>query len=96
MYYWPVEPRQCTVEAFIRAFQSLGYTVCESALLEPALEKIAVYVGDNGQPTHVARQLESGQWTSKCGKAEDITHFLEALEGTCYGRVAVIMQRTLS
>lgn len=29
---------------------------------------------DDWQPTHMARQLENGWWTSKCGKDEDIAH----------------------
>lgn len=37
------------------------------------------------QPTHMARQLPDGTWTSKCGWAEDITHYtLDALDS--YGR----------
>jgi hypothetical protein len=42
---------------------------------------------DDWIPTHMARQLPNGAWTSKCGPEEDITHFtLDALEtyGTIY------------
>jgi hypothetical protein len=40
------------------------------------------------EPTHMARQLPDGTWTSKCGGNEDITHYtLDALEsyGLRYG-----------
>ena len=52
-----------------------------------------------GVPSHAARQLPSGHWTSKLGKAEDIRHStLEAVEsdpnlGLGYGKVAVILKR---
>lgn len=46
-----------------------------------------------GMPTHAARQLHSGAWTSKLGNAEDIEHELHALEGEIYGTVVVIMNR---
>ena len=48
----------------------------------------------NNRPTHAARQLESGLWTSKCGKLQDIQHeTLQAIEGGLYGHPAVFLQR---
>lgn len=49
-------------------------------------------------PTHMARQLPNGAWTSKCGANEDIAHFtLDALEryGALhyYGCPVVYMRR---
>ncbi len=41
----------------------------------------------------MARQVESGLWTSKLGSLEDIEHSLEALEGSVYGAVAVLLKR---
>ncbi len=49
-----------------------------------------------GLPTHAARQLASGRWTSKLGKAEDIEHDLHDLEGDLYGIVVLLMKRPLS
>jgi hypothetical protein len=60
--------------------------------LEPGLEKIAIFA-KGGRPTHAARQLGSGRWTSKLGRAEDIEHDLRALEGEAYGAVAFFLQR---
>ncbi len=43
---------------------------------------------DFWEPTHMARQLSDGTWSSKCGPNEDITHYtLDALEsyGPRYG-----------
>jgi hypothetical protein len=72
--YWPEGvPRETTVAAFVAAFQTLGYELCAEGSLEEGIEKIALYTL-NGKPTHVARQLSSGRWTSKLGKWVDIEH----------------------
>jgi hypothetical protein len=63
--------------------------------LEPGSEKIAVFANAKGVPTHAARQLASGFWTSKLGVSEDIEHRLRDLEGDIYGTVALIMKRPL-
>lgn len=47
-----------------------------------------------GTPSHMARQLESGAWTSKLGESYDIEHHeLHALEGPGYGRLECILAR---
>jgi hypothetical protein len=94
-YYWPPGARRDnTLEAFAEGFGTLGYEVCESAALETGFEKIAVYALHGDSPQHVARQLRSGEWTSKLGGCEDIQHSrLEDLAGGMYGRPALIMRR---
>jgi hypothetical protein len=102
--HWPdgVESTE-TIEAFIRAYETEGYVVGEGRDLEVGVEKIAVYADADGTPTHAARQLADGSWTSKLGSWEDIQHqTLEALEADDdearraigYGKVVVIMRRT--
>lgn len=95
-YHWPTGvPADGSLDSFIQAFEQLGYRVCESDALEPGVEKVAIYVGPDGMPTHAARQLESGAWTSKLGKAQDIEHrTLAGLEGSIYGSVARILNCT--
>jgi hypothetical protein len=79
-YHWPVEDHSGTVRAYTLALATKGYAPCENGLLEEGVTKIALYtVGDDVR--HVARQLPSGRWTSKIGRAEDIEHTLEALYG---------------
>jgi hypothetical protein len=93
LFYWPEgAPREYTVHAWTATFSLLGYTPCDSDALEVGREKIAIYA-DGDYPTHVARQLPSGLWTSKLGKREDVEHELPALVGTEYGRVAMILSR---
>lgn len=92
--YWPDGvPKNETLEAFKQAYAELGYNECQSREREEGYEKIAIFTDNQGTPTHAARQLQSGLWTSKCGDWEDITHELEGLEGSSYGTVACVMKR---
>lgn len=92
--YWPPGvARETTLAAFTSAYATLGYEPCDSPGLEEGFEKIALYVIGNN-PTHAARQLPSGLWTSKLGPQEDIEHTLEAVEGPAYGRLALVLKRS--
>lgn len=93
-YYWPLPvPQLATVEVAVRAFKALGYVECENSELEDGFQKVAIY-GEQGDYTHAARQLDTGKWTSKLGKLEDIEHdTLEGLAGAEYGQVVVIMKK---
>jgi hypothetical protein len=96
--FWPANvPRDETLQGFIRAFGTLGYSPCDDGELEAGLEKVAIYVDEHNTPTHMARQLPTGDWVSKCGSMEDIEHeTLEALEGSQeYGAVAQFLKRSL-
>ena len=92
--------RQETVRCFIWTFFWLGYVKCRHSRREFAFDKVVLYAihksghpttppnhlrdFDDWIPTHMARQMPDGTWTSKCGTNEDITHFtLDALE--CHG-----------
>ncbi len=93
-YYWPEGvPREVTVEAFAKAYETLGFSVCEHGDIEPDLEKLAIYVASDNRPKHIARQLPNGSWTSKLGMLEDIEHELEGLNGDLYGTVQKFMAR---
>jgi len=99
--YWPPGvPRTVTRGAFIKAFGTLGYKKCLDGSLEPHLEKIAIFgTGSSGLeiPTHVALQLESGEWTSKLGPFEDIRHkTIHAVNGPVYGKPICYMSRPRS
>ena len=96
--YWPDQaPREETEEAFILAYQTLGYVPCAEIEQESGFEKIALYASADGTPTHAAKQLPSGRWTSKLGTLEDIIHDSpDSLTGEVYGEVVQIMKRPLS
>lgn len=94
--HWPAGvPRERTRDAFVAAFASLGYIPCEGEALEPGYEKLALFAHEDGKPTHAARQLPDGRWTSKLGKAEDLEHELHDLEGEVYGSVVLLLKRPL-
>lgn len=97
-YYWPNNvPRLETLEAFIRVFQEIGYNPCFNENFESGFQKVAIFVDENGAPTHAARQLSNGKWTSKLGGEVDIEHELEGVAGqnTPYGSVAQILSRPI-
>lgn len=95
--YWPSGvPRSATPLAFIAAFGTLGYKLCDDGKVETGVEKIAFYTGSNGNVTYGARQLPTGKWTSKLGKNIDCEHSLRGLEGSAYGRVYMFMSKRSS
>ncbi len=92
-----IKRRESTVACFVKTFRWFGYRVCTNSRHERRYEKVVLYAIHNSKtpqvppekwedmrdwaPTHMARQLPDGTWTSKCGGNEDITHFtLDALE----------------
>lgn len=96
---WPSGvPREVTLNAFIQAFATLGYMLCQDAVLEVGFEKIAFYAirepDGSFSPTHAAKQLPNGNWSSKLGVYEDIEHFtLDAVDGPAYGTAVYYMKR---
>ena len=94
--FWPPDvPREETLEAFVAALGTRGFSPCSSSALEAGLEKIALYAAGT-IPTHTARQLSNGWWTSKLGPSFDIEHAdLEALAGGVYGIPVAILSRNV-
>lgn len=92
---WPQGiARSNTVETWISVFGLFGYTRCDSPDHEKGVEKVAIYTDSRGRPIHAARQISSGQWTSKVGTCEDIIHKdLIALEGGRYGQAHHFLSR---
>jgi hypothetical protein len=91
--FWPPGvAAEETLDAFAAAFATIGYALCSGENRESGFEKIAVFA-NAGIPTHAARQLASGRWTSKLGMREDIEHDLHAISGTLYGTVALVLRR---
>jgi hypothetical protein len=92
--YWPSEAaHEATLEAFVAAFATLGYAPCADGNLEEGVEKVVIYLRQ-GVPTHMARQLASGAWTSKLGDAWDIGHLLPTeVGGRIYGDAVQYLSR---
>lgn len=99
--YWPAgAPREETLPAFVAAFGTVGFAPCADGMREDGIEKVALFakrIGGLIVPTHAARQLESGEWTSKMGPLEDITHITcDAVGGPIYGQVVQFLARQRS
>lgn len=90
--FWPTGvPREETLDAFLAAFATCGFSPCTTAALESGLENVALYAL-GAVPTHAARQLPNGWWTSKLGPNFDIEHAdLEAVAGGAYGNPVVFL-----
>lgn len=92
--YWPSDiAGMDELRTVIQLYLNKGYEECENGQHEDGFKKVAIYVNQEG-PTHAARQLESGRWTSKLGILVDIEHdTLEALEGEFYGKAEVFLRK---
>jgi hypothetical protein len=92
--YWPAEvAREESLAAFLAVFATHGYSPCPTDEHEPGWEKVVLYAAA-GIPTHVARQLPDGRWTSKLGPAVDIEHTtVNDVAGGAYGEVAAVLSR---
>ena len=107
-WWWPEPPgspvfwppgvcREETLHAFMEAFATLGYEECENCELEAGYEKVALYAGPDHAPTHAARQLDDGAWTSKLGPKEDIEHrSVNDVSGPNYGAPVRFIRRRKS
>lgn len=94
LYYWPPGiPRSETLQAFIKVYEILGFTICDNSTYKEGFEKIAIYADVNGKPTHAARQSSSMNWTSKLGGLEDIEHTTLDSLSSYYGSVVAILKR---
>jgi hypothetical protein len=92
--YWPPDiPREETIAAFLAALGTLGYAAVATPDSESEVEKGALYATGE-TPTHAARQLPTGVWTSKLGPSLDIEHLTpEVVAGGFYGEVFAIVGR---
>lgn len=98
--YWPgdspVDPAEFGINSLVKLFKALGYQDGGMNVdLEPGIEKVALFA-DSQFYTHAARQLPTGRWTSKLGKAEDIEHDAPGdVAGGVYGEIVHVMSRQL-
>jgi hypothetical protein len=82
------------MDAFLLMLKEGGWTKTSDKSLQKNLRKIALYYSPvTGAPTHAARLLENGYWTSKLGDNIDLSHDLSELEGPEYGIVFSVFQK---
>ena len=88
-------PAKLHINSFVELFKSRGYEECDDGELEKGFLKIAIYVDSNDKPSHAARQLPSGVWTSKLGFAQDIEHSIHSMANGQYGDVKKYMKKPI-
>ena len=94
--YWPGDSLDDSIENFVKIFcEFLRYEDCRTPELEHGYEKVAIYA-IAGHTKHMARQLPDGQWTSKLGKAQDISHALSGVQGESYGFAVRFLRRKIT
>lgn len=94
--YWPrpANSSQSDLEAFDDWLLADGWVQVATAEFENGFKKVALYA-QAGAPTHAARLLPSGVWTSKLGQNIDLSHALSDLEGPTYGQVLKIFRKPI-
>ena len=92
--HWPTGvPDELTVAAVVAARGTVGYGVCADGGPEPGFEKAAIFARA-GVPTHVARGLPDGRWSSKLGRDCVVDHATPGgVEGAVYGVVVALLKR---
>lgn len=94
-YYWfPNVERKWSLTVIRKIVEFHGYTACDDFELEDGYEKVVLYIDNDGEPQHFARQLADGKWTSKLGDLNDIEHdTLECLAVPDYGEPKLVLKR---
>ena len=101
-WWWPCEADAhwpegvadvLSLEAMVAALGTEGYLPCPDGVPEDGFEKAAIYCR-NQLPTHVARQLANGRWSSKLGRDCLVSHATPGgVESAVYGRVELYLRR---
>ena len=72
--FWPQNcAGKTTLDAFETWFAADGWVSTTDRYVEQNFKKVALFC-KNGHPTHAARQLGNGNWTSKLGVSIDLWH----------------------
>lgn len=98
-FFWPIKTHtKESIDSFVDYFESLDFRECDDSDLEKNYEKIALFAQENKKgrlvPTHAARQLDNGHWTSKMGEDVDIIHqAVDNVSGPADGNPIKFMKR---
>ncbi|WP_303180125.1 hypothetical protein [uncultured Butyricimonas sp.] len=100
-FWWPEGiVVDSSVNAYVEAFKTNGFELCDNGDKEDDFIKIALYEkNEDGllKCSHAARQKRDGSWMSKLGPSHDIVHGDPYLiEGDAYGKVSCFMKKRFS
>ena|ERR1035438_274850 len=83
-----------SLKRYISYFEEFGFRVTENSDLQEGITKIAISYDENKEFRHVCKQLPAGEWTSKLGDWEDITHINpNVLLGNLYANELIFMEK---
>jgi hypothetical protein len=85
-------PQNDTVDAFIQAFATNGYSPCADGLVEFGHTKVVLFVVGT-TVEQAARLLTKELWWSKMGSEEDIEHEINAVSGPLYDQPVQFLRR---
>jgi hypothetical protein len=96
--YWPDNvQRDKSIDAYIKAAETEGFTLCDNGNWEQGFEVIVLFYALTDKAfTHAARQKSPGIWESKIGALSDIEHTYDGLDNAKYGAGRVFMKRPRS
>jgi hypothetical protein len=94
---WPDGvPREVTIPAFVALFVGAGFEQCLDDIHEDGYIKIVLYAINHQEPTHAAREIPGGKWTSKFGDRVDARHdSVDDLNSRVYGRAVAYFRRAV-
>jgi len=91
--HWPISYKGLTaMQAFQAWLTHDGWEGTLDATFDPKFKKIALYTL-YGEPTHAAKLIGDGTWSSKLGLFIDLSHTLADLVGPEYGSVFGIYRK---
>lgn len=89
---WPIDDLSDHYSSLVKLFESKGFKLCENSEFDKSFVKVAIYVDEDDNWTHAARQDRSGLWKSKLGRLFDIIHGTpHAIENKSYGKAKYFM-----
>ena len=100
--WWPENvEKDWTQETLVKAFEKLGFEICDNGIMEPGFDKVALYsaLQSDGSVkwTHAARIVRNNIYHSKIGNLFDVYHSGGCVfADTTYGTVYKFMRREIS
>ena len=96
-HWWPpIAERSESKESLIKAFEYMGYEICDAADIEDGYEKVVLFCKDDSW-THAAKIIANGVEHSKFGIGWDAIHSGNHIfQGSSYGDEYAYMKRKVS
>lgn len=96
-HWWPpIEERSENKDSLVKAFEYMGFEICDNADVEDGYDKVVLFCKDE-KWTHAARIVANGVEHSKFGKGWDAFHGGNNIfHGSDYGDEYAYMKRSIA